>query len=193
MEFDDTLADNHFKEAILVGGSDKTAVDADGDGAVRRGLLLPVVFRAFEKDRLLRPSTECWNSPSDPRGPIDAGNSALAVDELSDARQRLDLLVFPESKAARGDAPVRGYCGRLDHHQSGPADGGAAAQMDQMPVMGKAILGGIVAHRRHGDAVAERECFSTVRLLCSCSFGVTRVVAVFVFEKRKLIRHSRKR
>jgi hypothetical protein len=32
---------------------------------------------------------------------LDAGNSALAVDEFSDARQQFDVLVFPDSEVSR--------------------------------------------------------------------------------------------
>ena len=66
--------------------------------------------------------------------------------------QRLDVVVFPNSKVARSNAPVRGNRRRLDHYEGDPA-GSPAAEMNQMPVIGKSILGGILAHRRHGDPV----------------------------------------
>ena len=39
---------------------------------------------------------------------------------------------------------------------AGAADG-AAAEVDQVPVVGESVGAGILAHRRHGDAVAQRD------------------------------------
>ena len=43
---------------------------------------------------------------------------------------------------------------RLDYDESHPARG-AAAEMQEVPVIGYALMRRILAHRRHGDAVAE--------------------------------------
>ena len=83
---------------------------------------------------------------------LDARDSTLGVDKPGDAGQRLDVVVFPNSKVARSNAPVCGNRSRLDHYEGDPADS-PAAEVDQMPVIGKSIMGGILAHRRHGDPV----------------------------------------
>ena len=87
---------------------------------------------------------------------LDAGNSPLAMDELCDSFQRLDVLIFPNSKVTRGDAPVCRNRRCLDHRQGDPA-GSPTAQMNQMPIVSKSIPGAILAHRRHGDPVAKRD------------------------------------
>ena len=44
--------------------------------------------------------------------------------------------------------------GGLDHHQRG-AGIGQHAEMHQVPIIGAAVVGGILAHRRHDDAVGK--------------------------------------
>jgi hypothetical protein len=87
-------------------------------------------------------------------GQLNASNSSLAVDKFRNAFQRLDVLVFPNSQIARGNATVRGDRRRFNYDQGDSADG-STSQMNQMPVIGKPILGAILAHWGHGDAIAE--------------------------------------
>ncbi|MNO56840.1 hypothetical protein D3C76_473620 [compost metagenome] len=87
-------------------------------------------------------------------GQLDTGHGALGGDEAGDALQRGDLLVAPEAEVFSGDAPLVGDRDGLGDHQAG-ATHGATAQMDKVPIVGQAIDGGILAHRRHGDAVGQ--------------------------------------
>ena len=77
---------------------------------------------------------------------LDTRNGALGSNEAGDALQRLDLLIVPQTKVLRGDAPVGRDRRGFGEHQSGPADG-TAAEVDQVPVIGQAIHTGILAHR----------------------------------------------
>jgi hypothetical protein len=87
---------------------------------------------------------------------LDAGDGTLAVNEFSDARQHFDVLVFPDPEVSRCNASFRAHRGRLDHYQACSADC-PAAQMNQMPIVGEAILGGILTHGRHGNPVAKTD------------------------------------
>jgi hypothetical protein len=60
--------------------------------------------------------------------------------------QRFDLFVVPQTKVFGGDAPVGGDRRGFGEHQSGTADR-AAAEVDQVPVVGQAIDAGVLAHR----------------------------------------------
>lgn len=42
----------------------------------------------------------------------------------------------------------------LDHDQASAADR-TGAEMDEVPIVREAVVRGILAHRRHGDAVAQ--------------------------------------
>ena len=55
-----------------------------------------------------------------------------------------------------GDAAVALDMGRLDDHQSG-AGIGQHAEMHQVPVIGAAVVGRILAHRRDDEAVGKLE------------------------------------
>ena len=69
-----------------------------------------------------------------------------ADDEIGNARQHGDVIVLPDAGIARGDTAAVLHRRGLHHHQAGPADG-TAAQVNQMPVIGKSIHGGALAHR----------------------------------------------
>jgi len=87
---------------------------------------------------------------------LDACHGALLPDESRDARQHLDVLVPPDSQIRRRNAP-KGFDGSgLGKHQPGAANR-SATQVYQMPVVGKTIFAGILAHRRNGDAVTESD------------------------------------
>ena len=88
-------------------------------------------------------------------GDLDAGHGALALDEAGDAGEGLDMRIAPDSHVAGRDAAIAGDGGRLDHDETRAARC-AAAEMHEMPVIGEAFLRGILAHGRHGDAIAQR-------------------------------------
>ncbi|MNJ62791.1 hypothetical protein D3C77_586460 [compost metagenome] len=94
---------------------------------------------------------------------LDAGHAPLGGDETGDALQRGDLSVVPQAEVFGGDAAIGGHRHGFSDHQA-RATHGAAAQMDKVPVVGQAIDGGILAHRRNGDAVGQGQLTQGVRL-----------------------------
>ena len=96
-------------------------------------------------------------------GQLQAWHGALGGDETGDALQWGYLLVIPQAEVFGGDTPVRGYRCGFGNDQAGATDG-AAAQMDKVPVVGQAIDGGILSHRRDRDAVGQRQLTQGVRL-----------------------------
>ena len=67
-----------------------------------------------------------------------AGYAPLAVNETDDPLKRWDVIVAPDAKVVRGDSTVRRDRGGLGEHETGAAHG-AAAEMDQMPIVGEAV------------------------------------------------------
>ena len=67
-----------------------------------------------------------------------------------------DVPVVVNSHIAGSDAALRGNAGCLDENQSSPAHS-PAAEMDQVPVIGKSIDRRILAHGRNHDPVAESD------------------------------------
>ena len=78
------------------------------------------------------------------------------MEKACDTRQELDVLVLPDAGIVRGDTPRGFHRGRFGEDECGAADG-AATQMHQVPIVEEAVLAGVLAHRRHGDAVAQRD------------------------------------
>ena len=78
----------------------------------------------------------------------------LLIAGATGAGKGLDVLVLPDAHVGGGDAAARLDGGGFHHDERGAADG-AAAEVDQMPVVGEAVVGGILAHGRYGNAVAE--------------------------------------
>ena len=69
-----------------------------------------------------------------------------------DARQRRLVVVGIKPEAAVGDTPAPLDVGRLDHHQIG-ARVGEHAEMAEMPIGSRAVVGAVLAHGRNDDAV----------------------------------------
>ena len=80
--------------------------------------------------------------------------SAAAVDEVDDAPPGLGVGGAPQPRAARADARLGRDIGHLAHDQPGTAHG-SAADVDQVPVVGQAVLGGVLTHGADDDAVVE--------------------------------------
>ena len=93
----------------------------------------------------LRPAWASWIAGT---APIRLMNAAMRA---SDG----DMVVAPDSEVAGRDAALSGDGGGFGNHQAGPADG-AAAEMDEVPVVGVPVCGAVLAHRRDGDAIAKR-------------------------------------
>jgi len=75
---------------------------------------------------------------------------------LRDAREEGDVIVFPNAEILRADAAFGGDGARFGENQGGAAYG-AAAEMDEMPVVREAIGAGILAHGGDDNAVAEED------------------------------------
>ena len=87
---------------------------------------------------------------------LDAGHRALRLDEGGDGLPRLDLLRGPDAGVPGRDAPVGRHARGLREDEARTAHG-AAAQVHEVPVVGDAVLGRVLAHGRHEDAVGDRD------------------------------------
>jgi hypothetical protein len=95
-------------------------------------------------------------------GQLNAGHGALGSDKARDALQRGDLFVVPQAQVFGGDTALGGDGGGFGEYQPGTADG-TAAEVDQVPVVGQAIDAGVLAHRRHGNAVEQGQLAQGIR------------------------------
>ena len=136
----------------LVEGLGYVVVRGEGDGAGGDGL--PVAFlwceEAFAAERR---SHAAFASGV---GQLDTGADALRVNEGRDLLEPGDVLVFPDAEVGGGDAAFRQNGGSLDHDEAG-ASLRAGAEVDEMPVGGESIVGGVLAHGRDADAVGESD------------------------------------
>ena len=64
---------------------------------------------------------------------LHPGNRALLRDETEDPREHFDVIVFPDAKVVRADAPLRKDRGRFGQDGRRTANR-TAAEMDQVPV-----------------------------------------------------------
>ena len=87
---------------------------------------------------------------------LDAGETAMLLQECRDAPQGRDLLVVPEAEIAGRDASVALDRGGFDDHRSGAAER-ELAQVHEMPVIGQALDSRVLAHRRNDHAVRKDE------------------------------------
>ena len=85
---------------------------------------------------------------------LNAGNGSMCFYEPGDAGQRFYVIVRPDADVFWRNAPISGNGSRLDDDQANSADG-ATAKVDEVKVIGVAVIRGIHAHRRHRDSVAE--------------------------------------
>jgi hypothetical protein len=87
-------------------------------------------------------------------GELNACADTLSVDEIGDAREAGDVVVLVNAEVARGDAALGHDGRRLKHDEAGTALG-TAAEVNHVPVVGEAILRGVLAHGRDSDAIGE--------------------------------------
>jgi hypothetical protein len=83
---------------------------------------------------------------------LDSRHRSLFSNKGKHTTQRLYVVVCPDAKVLRTDACI---CrdGRGFRYDGSGASYGSAPKMDEMPVRGKAINAGILAHRGNNDAV----------------------------------------
>jgi hypothetical protein len=90
-------------------------------------------------------------------GKLDGQRHATDLARRVDhALQRRFVGVVPQAQAARRDASFRLDAGGLDDQQAG-ARQRQLAVVHQVPVVGIALLGRVLAHRRDDNAVGQRD------------------------------------
>ena len=92
----------------------------------------------------LRPA---WASWMPARAPWEWTKAAMRCEHR-------DVLVLPDAQVGGGDAALGDDGGGLDEHEAGAALS-AAAEVDQVPVVGEAVVRRVLAHGRDADAVGE--------------------------------------
>ena len=106
---------------------------------------------------------------------LGSSHSTVLAEEANDAREVLHMRVLPDAQVGRTDAALGDDRGGFREHGGCPANG-ASAQVDEMPVVGKAVFAGVLAHRRNRDAVtkmniANLECVEQIHGLWMISGG----------------------
>jgi hypothetical protein len=96
-------------------------------------------------------------------GELGASVGAVLVEKGSDALEFRDVLVFPDAKISRCDAAF-GADGVGFRDDEASTANSAAAEVNQMPVVGKAIDAGVFAHGGDGDTVWQSEAAELERL-----------------------------
>lgn len=86
---------------------------------------------------------------------LNRRHGPLLLDEARDPGQSLDVRVVPDAQVVRRNASFRQHRGGLQDDQSYAARG-AAAVVNDVPVIREAVHRRVLAHRRHADAVAQR-------------------------------------
>jgi len=88
-------------------------------------------------------------------GELGSGHGAVLAEEADGTGEVLDVSVFPDAEVGRTDAAV-GEDGGGFGEDSARAANGASPEVNQMPVVGKAVFAGVLAHGRDGNTVTER-------------------------------------
>jgi hypothetical protein len=84
---------------------------------------------------------------------LNPRRGALLANETRDAREHLDVVVFPDAKILRADATFGRNRRRFGEYNACSSDG-ATAEMDQMPVICESVGARIFAHWRDGNPVS---------------------------------------
>ncbi len=87
-------------------------------------------------------------------GELGSGNGSVVANKADDARQILDVLVFPDAEVGGADASFGEHGVGFGEHRAGSSDG-AGAEMDEMPVVGESVFAGVLAHGGDGDSITE--------------------------------------
>lgn len=86
---------------------------------------------------------------------LNAGETSLVVNEADDGREGFGVTVAPDAEVFGADAGFGRNGGGFAKDDCGASDG-AAAKVDEVPVVGEPVLAGVLAHRRNSNAVAGR-------------------------------------
>lgn len=85
---------------------------------------------------------------------LNGSLDALAVDEVGDSAQRSDLGVLPQARVLGGDAAAGLNGGGFDKDEARAVER-QLAEMHQVVVGQVAVVGAVLAHGRHDDAVVQ--------------------------------------
>jgi hypothetical protein len=96
-------------------------------------------------------------------GQLHSGYASLFMNKTNDSAQHLDVLVAPDAEILRSDATLGKNSGCLSQHQSG-ASYGAAAEMNEMPVVRESVVARILTHRRDEHAIRKRQISNRERI-----------------------------
>ena len=88
-------------------------------------------------------------------GQLNRSKRAVPLNHPHDMRQSFDVLVLPNPQVLGRNASLGFNSGRLGHHQSASARR-PRPQVNQVPVVGKAIVTAVHAHGRERDTIAHR-------------------------------------
>ena len=139
-------------EAGAVEGGGKAVGFVEGDGGGCEGL--PAAFGGRDEAGLFPGGGHAGLAAG--VGELGAGEGAVVVEKVGDALEAGDVVVGVDAEVVRGDAAFGADGAGLGEDEGGAADG-AAAEMDEVPVVGEAVDGGVLAHGGDGDAVGKRE------------------------------------
>src|SRR5580704_7127147 len=128
------------------------APGGEGDGA--RSNRSPCTF--FGREQALAPEWSCDACLAPRMRKLNSRARSLRVYEGGDALERRNVLVLPDTEVRGRNAALGHDCGGFQHHQACAALG-AAAEMHEMPVVGKAVFSRVLAHRRHTNAVRKSD------------------------------------
>jgi hypothetical protein len=79
----------------------------------------------------------------------------VLAEETHYTSEVLDVRVLPNAEVGRTDAALGDDCGGFGEDGARAANG-ASAEVDEMPVVGKAVFAGVLAHGGDGNAVTKR-------------------------------------
>ena len=85
---------------------------------------------------------------------LDTDRNVVAMVGRRDLLQALDVVVEVDSEAAGRDSAVARHAGRFGDCAADTAQRKAAVMLE-MPRRDVPVIGAVLAHRRHDDAVAE--------------------------------------
>ena len=89
-------------------------------------------------------------------GQLHTGHGPFRLKKRRNRCKSFNLRILPQSQIPMGAPPVAGHCGCFGIAQP-RATTGKAPQMHHVPGIGMAIVGAILTHRRHSDAIAKRD------------------------------------
>ena len=88
-------------------------------------------------------------------GELGSGYGTVLAEKADDTREGLDVCVLPDAEVGGTDAALGDDSGGFGE-DGARAPNGASAEVDEMPVVGKAVFARVLAHGGDGNAVTKR-------------------------------------